>query len=226
MFFLRQEWRDAEDGIEVVVLHWTTTPPEQQPNWRRAHHTTVMIPQTATTPVTRSCSMWVTPPFSPYQLFRVESLENLRFHLHFFHEVIQRGRLWSTEARRQEIRALSVTHRDDSGEYTQAFLYYSFDNFMHGNRIPMSLEGLPIRNQQSLVFPDRRSSAREYRAWARRDRLVARLPLPHVFRGRIWGPVNTRALYMVYFQRQGVYNPFSEGGFWLLRNGSPWEAQF
>ena len=225
MFFLRQEWRDAEEGVETVLLHWATTRLGQEPNWRRSHNTTVMLPQAGTNPVLRVCPVWVSPPFSPQQLLATESPESLRFLLHSFGEVIQRGRLWSTEATHQEIRATPVTHRDDSGEYTQAFLFYSLDGFVHLNRLPMRLEGLPLRNQRMLSLPEHRPHEKEYRTWARRDEFVARLPLPHIFHGRIWGPVGARAVYSIYMQRQGANTPFSEGGSWLLRNGGFWEVQ-
>jgi hypothetical protein len=28
-----------------------------------------------------------------------------------------------------------------------------------------------------------------------------------------------------HFSRRGTYNPFAEGGFWLFRDGNPWEVQ-
>ncbi len=225
MFFLRKEWRDPEDGIETVLLHWTASRLEQEPKWTRAQQTTVMVPQPATTyPVLRSCSLWVILPFSRKRLLTVESEDGPRFLLHSFCEVIQRGRTWSTEVTSQEIRALTITHSDQSAECTQAVLYYSLDALTHVSCVPMFLEGLPTKYQCLPSLPEHRPSAEEYRAWARRYRLVTGLPAPHTFRGQIWGPVNTRVLYTVYFSRQGTHNPFSEGGFWLLREGGPWEV--
>src|SRR5712692_3490417 len=72
MFFLRKEWRDPEDGIETVLLHWTTSRLEQEPNWTRAQQTTVMIPQPTPRPVLRACSLWIVPPFSRKRLLTVE----------------------------------------------------------------------------------------------------------------------------------------------------------
>lgn len=224
MFFLRKEWRDPEDGIETVLLHWTTSRLEQEPNWTRTQQTTVMIPQPITRPGLRSCSLWVIPPFPRKRLLPVESEDGPKFLLHSFCEVIQRGRTWSTEVTSQEIRLRTITHSDQSAEWTQAFLYYSLDALAHVNRVPMFLEGLPTRYQGWPFLPEHQPRAEEYRAWARRDRRVTCLPAPHIFRGHIWGPANTRALYTVYFSRQGTDNPFSEGGFWLLHNGGPWEV--
>ncbi|HEV8711885.1 MAG TPA: hypothetical protein VGX03_03545 [Candidatus Binatia bacterium] len=224
MFFLRQEWRDPEDGIETVLLHWTTSRLEQEPNWLRAQQTTVMMPQPATRPGLRACALWVVPPFSRKRLLTVELEDGLKFLLHSFCEVIQRGRSWSTEVTSQEIRAMTITHSDQSAECTQAFLYYSLDALVHVNRVPMFLEGLPMKYQGVPALPEHRLSAEEHQTRARRYRLVTRLPASHTFHGQIWGPANTRALYTVYFSRQGTYNPFSEGGFWLLRDGGPWEV--
>jgi len=224
MFFLRKEWQDPEDGIETALLHWTAGRPGQEPNWRRAQQTTVMMPQPAARPGLRACSLWVVPPFPRRRLWAAGPEGGPRFLLHSFCEVIQRGRTWSTGVTSQEMRAKKVTHSDQSAECTQAFLYYSLDALAHVNRVPMFLEGLPLKYQPSPTHPQQRASGAEHRAWARRHRLVTRLPAPHTFHGQIWGPADTRALYTVYFSRQGTYNPFSEGGFWLLRDGGPWEV--
>jgi len=185
MFFLRKEWRDPEDGIETVLLHWTTSRLEQEPNWTRARQTTVMIPQPTPSSVVRVSSLWIVPPFSRRRLLTVGTEDGLAFLLHSFHEVIQQGRTWSTEVTSQEIRAITITHSDQSTECTQAFLYYSLDALAHVNCVPMFLDGLPTKYQCLPSLPEHQPSAEEYRAWARRYRLVTRLPAPHTFRGQI-----------------------------------------
>jgi|GEM_PF-4643903 len=225
MFFLSKEWRDAEEGIEIVVFHWTTTHREQQPNWKRAHSTTVMIPQPATYPVTRLCQLWVVPPFTRSQLLAVNADEDSRFLLHSFCEVVQRGRGWSTGVTTQEIRAKTITYGDVSGEYTHAFLYYSIDGLTHGSRVPMRVDGLPARYQSPPVLPEREAKDKEYRLWARRSQLIAQLSLPRTFHGQIWGAAGTRALYIIYASRQWTYNPFAESGMWILQNGGPWQIE-
>jgi hypothetical protein len=224
MFFLRKEWQDPEEGIETVVLHWTTTGVDQEPNWKRAHSTAVLLPQFASWPIRRACPVWVVPPFSRTRFLSVESAETPRFLLHFFCEVSQRGRTWSTEPTRQEIRAEQITHSDRSGDYTEAFLYYSLDGLAYMNRVPMLLEGVPPKYQRLPSLPEHQASDAEYKAWTRRSHIVARLPVPYVFRGQLWGPVGTRALYSIYLRREGL-NPFTDGGFWLLREGTLWEVR-
>lgn len=225
MFFLRKEWRDSEDGTEMVVLHWATMRQGQQPNWKRAHSITVMNPKPGTYPGIRSCHLWVIPPFPRTQLLAVNAETPSRFFLHSFCEAIQRGRVWSTEVTVQEIRAETVTYSDTVGEFTHAFLYYSLDGFTRGNRAPMCVEGLPTRYQDPPVLPEHEVSNKEYRLWAKRAGGIAQLPLPHVFRGQIWGPVGARALYSIYLSQRWSYNPFAENGMWLLQDGRPWEIQ-
>ena len=224
MFYLRKEWQDSEEGIETVVLHWITTRVEQEPNWKRAHATTVMLPQPPSLPILRSCSVWVVSPFSRTRFLNAESPEERSFLLHSFYEVIQRGRTWSTEPTQQEIRAEQIIHTDLSGDYTQASLYYSLDGLAHVNRVPMFLEGVPLKYQRLLSLPERQVGDAEYKAWAKRSHFVARLSVPHIFRGQLWGPVGTRALYAIYLRREGL-NPFADGGFWLLRDGIFWEVK-
>ena len=225
MFFLRKDWQDAEDGIEMVVLHWTVTRQEQQPNWKRAHAITVMNPQLGTYPVVRSCQLWIMPPFPRTQLLAVNTEADLRFLLHSFCEVTQRGRVWSSEVAVQEIRAETVTYSDTLGEFTYAILYYSLEGFTPGNHVPMRIDGLPNRYQRPPVLPEHEASNKEYLLWAKRSRRIAELPLPHIFQGQIWGPVGARALYGIYVNRQQTYNPFAEGGLWLLQNGRLWEVE-
>ena len=224
MFFLRKEWQDPEEGIETVVFHWATTGVDQKPNWKRTHSTTVMVPQPTSLPIIRSCSVWVIPPFSRIQFLRAGSPAERIFVLHSFCEVVQRGRTWCTEPTLQELRAEQITYSDLSGDYTQALLYYSLDGMTHVNRVPMFLEGVSPRYQCLPSLFERSASATAYKVWARRSHAVARLPLPHVFRGQLWGPVGTRALYSIYLCREGL-NPFTDGGFWVLREGTFWEVQ-
>jgi len=227
MFFLRREWQDSEDGIEAVLLHWQATPLEQKPNWRRAHPQVMMTPQPATIPVRRHCVLWVTPPFAAQApLTAASEGRPTRFLLHSFCEIIQRGRTWSEEVANQEIRLVTVAHADPSAECTQAMLYYSLDNLAHVNGVPMFLKELSWRAQALGAAPEERDDDKDLKARMRRAQRIARLPLPHLFHGHLWGPAGMRAFYFVYFHRDGAYNPFNERGFWLLRNGSPWEVTF
>jgi hypothetical protein len=225
MFFLSKEWQDPEDGIETVILHWTSTPLRREPDWTRADQAMVMIPQPATYPVLRRCSIWVTFPSSRKRLLTFEPEERAEgFLLHYFFEVIQRGRTWSTEASSQEIRSVAISHTDPSSECTHAFLCYSLDELENINRVPMLLEGLPAKYQFLPSFPEGMLSDKDYTVHTKRYELIAHLPPPHTFRGQIWGPKDTRTLYAAYFSREGAHNPFSEGGFWLLNDGGLWEV--
>lgn len=67
---------------------------------------------------------------------------------------------------------------------------------------------------------------KDRKAHLMRAKRILQLPLPHTFHGNIWGPVGARALYSIYLHRDAAYNPFSERGFWLLRNGGFWEVTF
>ena len=225
MFFLRKDWRDPEGGAEMVVLHWTTMRQEQLPNWKRAHSTTVMNPQPGTYPPVRSCMLWVIPPFPRTQLRTINAETHSRFFLHSFCEVVQHGRVWSTEVTVQEIRARTVTYSDTVGEFTHALLYYSLDGFSSGNYAPLRVEGLPTRYQHPPVLPEHETGNKEYHQRAKRSRLIAELPRPHIFRGQLWGPVGARAFYCVYVSQRWTYNPFAENGMWLLQDGKPWEIQ-
>lgn len=225
-FCLRQEWQDPEDGIEAVVMHWMATALAQEPTWRKPHQVTMMIPQPATAPLRRRCTLWVIPPFPPARALPMTEEERPHgFLLHSFCEVMQRGRTWNTEVTSQEMRAATVSHVDRSAECTQGWLYYSLDGLTHVNCVPMFLNGLPGKFQLLPALPTGESSDEDSGLLARREKLIAQLPVPHVFYGQLWGPAQARVLYSVYFSRRGTYNPFAERGFWLFRDGNPWEVQ-
>ncbi len=224
MFFLRKEWQDPENGIETVICHWMATQLEQEPCWAKANQL-VMTVQSTVSPVRRRCSIWVAPPFSHRSLFAVTSAEQpTGFLVHSFFEVVQRGGVWKTEAESQEIHSVMITHSDPSSECTEAFLHYSLDELDQVQSVAMLLEGLPISYQILPSFPEGALCAKSQKKRAKRYKCIARVPLPHTFRGRIWGPPDTRVLYAIYFSRQGTYNPFNEGGFWLLKDGGFWEV--
>lgn len=225
MFFLRKDWRDGDDGIEMVVLHWATTREGQPPNWRRAHATTVMNPQPGSYPAIRSCQLWVIPPFPLTQLRGVKAEEHSRFLMHWFCEVTHRGRVWSTEVTTQDLRAETITHSETTGEYTHAWLYYSLDDFTPGNRAAMWIDGVSTRYQHPVALPEHEARHKEYQLRAKRSQLIVQLPLPRLFRGQLWGPVGARAFYSIYLSRQWSYNPFAESGMWVLQGGRPWEVR-
>src|SRR5262249_25889045 len=155
------------------------------------------------------CAVWVTPPFTQ-SLLPAETAdeESRRFLLHWFCEVIQRGRTWSTAVTSQEIRSVTVSHADPSAECTHAMLYYSLDNLTHVNCVPMVLAGLSPRSKLLHVIPQEGVNDHAAKARMRRARRIAQLPPPHIFYGKIWGPVGARAFYSVYLRRDGSYNPF------------------
>ncbi|MGE0826716.1 MAG: hypothetical protein AB7P18_31895 [Candidatus Binatia bacterium] len=225
MFFLSKAWQDHEEGIEAVTLHWTTAVQKEEPRWHRAQHV-VMVPQSSTSPTLRAGDAWISLPFPQRRLWATNPEDRItQFFLYFFFEVVQRGRRWSTETERQEIRVITVTHSDFSVEATEAFLYYSFDNLVHVHRAPMLLDGLPMRYQALSPLPSGAVNTEYPKRQARRYKLIATIPPPHTFRGHLWGPAGARVLYTVHFSRQGALNPFSEGGNWLLNNGRFWEVR-
>ena len=232
MFWLSKVWRDpeaGEAGVEVVSLRWTLTMPDREPDWRKVTQSVVMVPQPGTKPVHRRCSVWVpAPPFLRRLGPSEPSQTATSFLCHSFFEVVQRGRMWTTRAEAQEIRAVCVSHTAPSLTYTDACLYYSVledgevSPLQPLQRTPMLLHGRTSAQQLLPLLPDMTLSDKDLVVRSRREEVTAGLPPPHTFYAWIWGPKDARLLYAVHFYHQGAYNPFCEGGYWLLNNGSPW----
>ena len=121
---------------------------------------------------------------------------------------------------------MTVAHTDPSADCTHAMLYYSLDNLAHMNCVPMVVRGLSPRSRPRGALPTEGLNDKDRRDYLTRMKRILQLPLPHIFHGNMWGPVGARALYSIYLRRDGAYNPFSERGFWLLRNGGFWEVTF
>jgi hypothetical protein len=203
LFGLRKTWVDPEPGIEMVQLHHAWTAPGQEPDWEAAD-TRVLTPS-ATSPV-RTAVIEV-----PRQ---VDGSREYLLH-HFFFVV--RGTEWrSSPVFTEEIVAREVTYEDPAGEWTSVGIGWGVSPGSGAPAAPnytaAAMDGLSFEEAGSGAPPEP-SSIHEF---------VRAQPLPHVFRGLVWGPRGSELRYVVHLVRAGGARPEDDTETWDDNGGDGW----
>jgi hypothetical protein len=213
MWYLKKMWLDQEPGIEAVIIHYTFTPLGQTPDWRFPHETRLMEKnamvkqgfggttlaaedQVATIPVTERPAS--APPNARIKILRMPASvfnpqtstfsENYLFH--YFFEIWQNGRQWTTPPVTEEIVSKEIAYLDWHGNVSGLCAHWSVydgDAFVYAptetsDFIARFGEESPLRSHKFYGSSDRNFFARA--KWA----LVQQLPLPRRWQTKIWGP--------------------------------------
>jgi hypothetical protein len=182
-FGLRKTWVDPTPDIEMVHLHHAWTRSGEEPDWESAD-ARVLTPDRAR-PGLRSAVIEV-----PRQ---VDGSRDYLLH-HFFFVV--RGTEWvSSPVFTEEIVAREVTYVDDEGRWTQVGIGWGVAPGDGGLAAPnytaAAMDGLPFGDAGAGAPPEPASVFEFVRAQ----------PLPHVFRGLVWGPRGTEVHYALHLVR-------------------------
>lgn len=188
-------WFDREAATEMVEVHYTWTPLGSQPDWDRHKETEVLGVHPGTAPAYRSCSI---------ELPKTVEGEP-RYLLHSFFLVIGRdGHQEFTQPVTEEIGSRDVTLADPEGRYTAVALSWSIHDWSAPNYHFMALEGLP------LELPASPPGGRMPEIYE----FVRAVPLPHLFRGRIWGPKGATVHVAYHLLHFGSPNPQDDMEAW------------
>jgi hypothetical protein len=213
MWYLKKMWIDPEPGIEAVVIHYTCTPLGWTPDWRLPHDTRLMEKnamvkqgfggttlaaedQVATLPVTERPA--TAPPNARVKVLRMPasvwnpqtSTFDEHYLFHYFFEVWQNGRNWTTPPVSEEIVSKEIEYVDWRGNVSGLCAHWSVydgDAFVYAPTetaefIERFGENSEFRSHKFYGHPDRNFFARA--KWA----LVQQLPLPRRWRTKVWGP--------------------------------------
>jgi len=204
LFGLRKAWVDPGPGIELVQLHHTWTLPGQDPDWE-AGDVRVLTP-TGTAPGLRTAVIEV-----PRQ---VDGAREFLLH-HFFYVV--HGTEWrSSPVFTEEIVAREVTYEDRDGDWTHVGIGWGVppDEAVPAapNYTAAAMDGLSFE-EPGAGAPPEPAPIHEF---------VQAQPLPHVFRGLVWGPRGAELQYVVHLVRAGSPRPEEDGETWDDNGGSGW----
>ncbi|MGY1617442.1 hypothetical protein ACI797_11950 [Geodermatophilus sp. SYSU D00691] len=185
LFGLRKTWFDPAPGIEMVQLHFAWTRPGEEPDWEEADSRVMTPSETA-------------PRLRMAVIEAPRQLDGSREYLlhHFFFVV--RGTDWvSSPVFTEEIVAREVSHVDDDGRWTHVGIAWGVSPgdpaLAAPNYTAAAMDGLPFEDPGAGA-PAEPAPIHEF---------MQAQPLPHVFRGLVWGPRGAEVRYVVHLVRTG-----------------------
>jgi hypothetical protein len=203
LFGLRKTWFDPAPGIEMVQMHFAWTPPGQDPDWEAAD-SRVMTPNPAS------------PRLRTAVIEAPRQLDGIREYLlhHFFFVV--RGTDWvSSPVFTEEIVTREVTYTDDDGRWTHVGLAWGVSpgdpTLAAPNYTAAAMDGLSFEEPGAGAPPE---PAPVYE-------FVQAQPLPHVFRGLVWGPRGSDLRYVLHLVRSGTPQD-DDAEVWDDNGGAGW----
>jgi hypothetical protein len=204
-FGLRRTWVDPGPGIEMVELHYAWTPLGGEPDWE-AGDSRVLTPADSS-PGLRTAVIEVPR--------RVDG-SSAGYALHHFFFVVQGIERRSTPVVTEEIVAREVTYRDDTGRWTHVGIGWGVSPGSPEPAAPnytsTAMDGLTFEVAGGGAPPEPASISEFVRAQ----------PLPHVFRGLVFGPRWFELRYLFHLVRAGSPRPEEDSEVWDDAGGDGW----
>jgi hypothetical protein len=200
VFGLRKTWSDPGPGIAMVQLHYTWSAPGAPPDWADAEEV-VLAPlagplRTAVLEVPRTVA------------------GQTDFALHHFFFVVSGTDQAASPVFTEDVVAREVTFEDAEGAYTSVGVVWSAVEASPELGVPnytsTAMDGLPFESPGTA--PEHGSIYEFVRAQ----------PLPHVFRGQVWGVRGTQVRYGYHLIRQGMPDPADNVESWDTNGGAGW----
>ncbi|MFP5345889.1 MAG: hypothetical protein ACLGIA_02500 [Actinomycetes bacterium] len=209
-WYLVKDWVDQEDGIENVLIHYTTTPPGQYPDWGWGHETRVLqdmggFPRRRAKVLKMPREVWDMQNGWPTPEFR----------LHYFYEVFQNGHRWTTDPVAEDIVYRDLEYDDESRLLTHICIYWGVGSFVAPVYSPMEDPRFPADSEFR--------STRYYGYWDKerfhheKARLLSYLDPPIRWRARMWGPRGSTIVQQYHVGRMWPPEAKAEG--WLGPDG-------
>lgn len=208
-FALRRTWVDPVPGIDMVQVHYTCTPVGGQPDWEDAD-TRVLTPSDAA-PGLRAAVIELPR--------RLDGSPGYALH-HFFH-VVRGAESSTTPTFTEEIVAREIVHEDATGEWTHVGIGWGVSPGSPGvapedlaapNYTSAAMDGLAFGDVAAGIPPEP----------APIHEFVRAQPLPHVFRGLVWGPRGFELRYVLHLVRSGSPRPEDDTEVWADGGGRGW----
>jgi hypothetical protein len=204
VFSLGKSWVDTEPGIEMVHVRYAWTAPGGQPDWDRGEEA-VLLPHGDVTGV-RSAVLEV-PRF-------VDGSPSYALHHFFF--VARRGGQTTTPTFVEDVLAREVIYSDGTGAFTSVGVSWraveSEPTLAVPNHTAARMDGLAFRSEGADA-PAEPAAIWEF---------VHAQPLPHVFRGLVWGLRGSQVRYTFQLLRTGSPDPDDDGEQWADNGGDGW----
>jgi hypothetical protein len=193
-WYLRKDWEDADDGIDAVVIHHTTTPRGEEPDWGRDH---VWRPLLDHGGLPRRRSKVLALPTAVWSDYH--GGWDVEFLLHHYFEVYQHGARWSTPTYTEEIVSKPLEFVDPTGLITNICIHWAVGDWEAPTYSPMEEYRFPADSPFASV---------RYYGYQDKDRyhhekaqMLAQIDRPHHWQGRMWGPAGARLLQQYHIGR-------------------------
>ena len=204
-FYLRKEWIDLDENVKNVHIYYTVTNLNENPIWENAQKREMFI-EPGGEPKVRSKVIKL-----PRNLNGEENyLLYYYFEIFTTNDIVQQSKVFVEEVISDD----SFTYIDYDGNFTNICLYWSINGWHAPNYSAMFIDGIALDNPFSSLHFYKRSNDYEY-LWGR-SQLLKSIPLPHIFRGRVHGPKNSRSDYCYHIVSKTVDHDY---GFWDNNNG-------
>ena len=204
MFGLRRTWVDTVPGIEMVQLHYVWTAPGGEPDWE-AGDARVLTPSAAS-PGLRTAVI---------ELPRQADGQR-EYLLRYFFFVVRGNESSTSPVVTEEIVAREITYEDDAGRWTHVGIGWGVSPGMPDLAAPnytaAAMDGLSFEDAGAGASPEP----------APIHQFVAAQPLPHVFRGLVWGPRGFELRYVFHLLRAGSPRAEDDAETWDDNGGSGW----
>jgi hypothetical protein len=207
-FGVRKTWVDPVPGIEMVQIHYTWSPVGQEPDWEQAE--SVVLVNGGDHPGLRSAVIDVPRSVSG----------EAEYLLHHFFFVIRGTDRSSSSVVSEVVTPHEAVYEDHGGSLTHVGIVWGV--------VPHGAEGLTAPNYTTasldgLDFVSDEASS-EMDTAAHMFEFVRSQPLPHVFRGRMWGPRGCRVQYMFHLVTSGSPDPADDVERWDDNGGQSWRV--
>ncbi|MET0415388.1 MAG: hypothetical protein ABW022_05145 [Actinoplanes sp.] len=197
VFGLRKNWVDPGPGIAMVQIHYTWGPHGEPPDWTDAEEVVL------------------TPRAGRLRSAVIEVPRDDDFSLHHFFFVVGVNDRAATAIFTEHIVGREVTYEDPEGAYTAVGFAWSAaaPELEVPNYTSTAMDGLPFESAGSA--PENGDIYEFVRAQ----------PLPHVFRGRVWGLHGTQIRYAHHLIRHGLPDPAANAEAWDDNGGEGWTVE-
>lgn len=203
-FALRRTWLDPEPGIDMVQVHYSCTPSGGAPDWADAD-TRVLTPSDAS-PGLRAAVIELPR--------RLEGSTDYALHHFFF--VVRGAESSTSPVFTEEIVAREVVYEDATGDWTHVGIGWGVSP---GSPEPAA-PNYTAAAMDGLSFGDSAAGAPPEPAPI--HEFVRAQPLPHVFRGLVWGPRGFGLRYVFHLVRMGGPRPDDDTEVWEDDGGRGW----
>ncbi|MEU8817281.1 hypothetical protein [Actinoplanes sp. NPDC048796] len=194
VFGLRKNWVDPGPGIALVQAHYVCSPSGAPPDWSSAEQV-VLAPSPVRTAV--------------LELPRTVD-GSTEFSLHHFFFVVGANDRTTSPVFTEDIMAREIVFDDAAGAYTSVGFVWSAVDAPVPNYTSGTMDGLPF------VSPGTAPPEGDVYEFVRAQ------PLPHVFRGLVWGVRGTTIRYGYHLLRQGMPDPAADDERWDDHDGHGW----